>query len=143
MNSRNWIVSTKLLALLCCLTLGCGETVSDRPELGQVTGQVTFDGKPLADADVLFQPQHGRASTSKTDNDGFYKMDYLNDITGAVVGHNRVLITTGREADESNPGDGRPELLPGRYHAQTILSADVQPGSNQIDFHLTSESKVN
>ena len=40
------------------LLAGCG-TSGDRPELGEVTGTITFNGKPLANAQVAFRPVSG------------------------------------------------------------------------------------
>lgn len=52
-----------------CLTLagiltplGCGAR-SDLPELGDVKGVVTLDGKPLANAQIQFVPASGRPSS--------------------------------------------------------------------------------
>ena len=100
----------------------------DRPPLGTVSGTVTFNGKPLADAHVIFEPtEGGRASTASTNRDGKYELVYLRKEKGARVGPHLVRITA------ADPG-----LLQSRYNAQTTLRADVKPGSNQIDFPLTS-----
>ena len=117
---------------LLCLAAGCGE--SDRPPLGTVTGTVTLDGVPLAEALVLFTPEGpGRTAIGTTDASGGYRLAYLRDIAGANLGPHAVRITT---ADDEA---GRKEILPPRYHRQSELVAVVEPGDNVIDFTLQSE----
>ena len=116
------------------LALGCGS--DDRPELGDVTGTVTLNGQPLAAAAVIFQPtgqNTGRASRSVTDQEGHYRLNYLRDIDGAVVGSHKVYITT---ASEESPE----EHLPGKYSKprETVLTAEVTGNGDTIDFALTT-----
>jgi len=140
----NEVVATKIL-LFGFLTLGlCGCSGSDAPSLGQVSGTITLDGKPLDHAEVLFQPEKGRASLGETDGEGNYELAYTGTSSGALLGPHKVVITTARDAfsDESGAGNdraARPEILPARYNSKTTLTAEVEQGSNQIDFTLTSE----
>jgi len=115
-------------ALLAAL-VGCSG--DDRPPLGAVEGVVTLDGAPLADATVVFQPEQGRASRGRTDQQGHYELVYLRDVRGAVVGRHTVAITTATELSPT-------ERLPACYNAQTRLKQEVKPGANQIDFPLQS-----
>ena len=109
---------------------GCSR--ADRPPLGTVSGVVTLDGQPLADATVFFTPDgRGRTSIGTTGPDGRYRLAYLRDIAGANPGRHTVRITTAGEA-------GGPERLPNRYHARTVLEATVRNGTNTCDFALTS-----
>jgi len=115
---------------VACLTAGCRP--SDRPPLGRVEGTVTLDGAPLPAALVVFTPRGpGRSSRGTTDAAGRYELSYLRDILGANRGGHDVQITT------SEDGIGR-ERLPVRYHAQSELRAEVEAGSNTIDFPLES-----
>ena len=110
---------------------GCGR--SDRPELGEVTGTVTLDARPLTDAAVVFSPvEGGRQSMGFTDSDGRFELTYIRDIRGAKLGQHKVSITT---ASEESPE----ETLPVRYNSETTLTAEVKPGDNTCDFPLTSE----
>lgn len=122
-----------LFALVVAVAMtGCSK--SDRPPLGTVTGVVTLDGQPLADALVLFTPDApGRTSRGVTGVDGRYELTFLRDIVGANLGHHRVRITT---VTDDNGGK---ERLPKRYHAATKLEAMVEAGENTIDFALTSK----
>lgn len=120
----------KLALFALVLLLGCRH--SDRPALAPVHGQVTLNGKPLADAVIIFTPQAGgRASRGVTDAEGRYELIYLRDMRGAILGAHVVSITTAQE--------NQPEtLLPPRYHAASELRAEVGPGSNAIDFPLAA-----
>ncbi len=120
------------VAVALATLIGCSR--SKQPPLGTVEGFVTFDGKPLAAAAVLFTPEgRGRTSIGITDADGRYSLTYLRDIKGADIGRHKVRITT---ATDDNGGK---ERLPKRYHAKSQLTASVEPGSNQHDFTLTSK----
>lgn len=126
-----------LPALVLALTVVCGVGCSGpkRPPLGEVNGTVTLDGRPLPRALVTFVPiaGPGRTAHAYTDSDGRYSLFYLRDIPGADVGQHVVRITTVSEEFR-----GR-ESLPTRYHAQSMLIATVEPGSNTHDFQLTSK----
>jgi len=128
-----------VLAFLAMLSTGCGSG-SDLPPLGKVTGVVMLDGKPLADADVTFQPEaEGRASVGTTDSQGRYELVYLNDVEGAITGPNRVLITTFRDAPDDGSTPEVPEKLPARYHSESTVKVDVVEGSNTFDFDLETK----
>jgi len=125
-----------LFALACLIFLsaaGCSGN-KDLPPLGTVTGVVTLDGKPLADANVAFAPEHGRTSIARTDAAGRYELYYDGPHKGAAVGRHRVIITATPSMDEANP-----ILVPARYNAQTTLTAEVKAGKNTFDFALKSK----
>ncbi|MEQ8633710.1 hypothetical protein [Gimesia maris] len=137
------MLNMSLLSLSLLFLSACGGG-SDTPPLGTVTGVVTLDDKPLADAEVTFQPEKGRPSLGKTDSEGNYTLVYTASDNGALIGPHKVLITTAVEAfsDESGAGndrEARPEILPPKYNAQTTLTAQVKPGANTIDFPLKSK----
>lgn len=116
------------LGIVLLATLGCGGS-GDRPELGQVQGQVTLDGQPLPKCSVHFDPQGARASTGFTDEAGRYRLRYIRDIRGAVLGEHqvRILDTTGEQR------------IPAAYSKEGVLTKSVQPGDNEIDFELSSQ----
>ncbi len=128
-----------LLALLAAPWTGCGGG-GDHPPLGQVSGLVTLNGQPLADADVTFQPEGpGRASIGTTDSEGRYELIYLNDVHGALIGPSRVMITTARSGADDGSSPAVPEKLPPRYHEQSTERVEVVAGKNTFDFDLNSE----
>ena len=128
--------ASQLHQIACAITiltiLGCSR--SHQPPLGLVSGTVTLDGVPLANAIVRFTPAGpGRTSEGISDADGHYDLRYLRAIPGANIDQHTVRITT---ASEEN---GSRELLPPRYHSRTELEARVVSGSNDLDFALRSQ----
>jgi len=125
------VLRLSVLAINTLLIVGCSP--SPRPPLGRVSGIVTLDGAPLANATVRFTPAGpGRTSEGTTDADGHYELRYLRAIPGANVDMHTVCITT---AGEKNGGR---ELLPPRYHSRSQLKARVVRGTNDLDFDLSS-----
>lgn len=116
---------------------GCGDGApEDTPEVGTVTGTVTLDGKPLPGVVVAFQPETGRGSTGRTDEQGKYTLGYNAELDGAAVGMHKVTITTPTEAPD--PTGSFKEPIPAKYNAKTELTEQVNAGENVIDFDLKS-----
>ncbi|HAH44696.1 MAG TPA: carboxypeptidase regulatory-like domain-containing protein [Planctomycetaceae bacterium] len=88
---------TYFLVTLTACSLGCSE--GDKVELGSVSGVVTMDGEPLADAIIVFVPEKGNPSSGRTDEEGNYDLVYLGNSRGAIVGNHTIKITT-RESNE-------------------------------------------
>jgi len=106
------------------------------PPLGQVSGVVTLDGKPVAGAIVTFAPQKREYKTSKnakgmglrtaagvTDAEGHYTLYYVEGVRGTFLGSNQVSIqpVLSAKGQDSVPSDW------GRKSAHAI---DVMEGSN-------------
>jgi hypothetical protein len=134
---RRWPV----LAALLVLSTGCD---SGPYKTARVSGRVTLNGSPLADAAVTFQPvatkgkDPGPGSGGVTDADGRYTLTLVGKTTrGAVVGKHKVLITMYQKDD---PADDRPKpvkRLPKRYNSKTELQFEVPSGgSDSADFNL-------
>lgn len=135
-------------------TLGCGTaTDSDRPTTYPVSGTVTMNGQPVADANVNFQLADGtRGALGVTDAQGRYELTTFTAGDGALPGEYSVVITKyekappGTEASEDDP-DYDPfapafepkNLLPERYaNPQTSnLSATIAEEPTTVDFQLT------
>ena len=106
--------------------VGCG---SDRPDIGYVTGAVTFNGKPLPNAEISFEPKGKRFSFGRTDEQGRYEMKYIRDEKGVAVGECVVRITV------DDPNSPR-QYVPLKYNANSELRAEVKPGKNELNFDL-------
>jgi len=116
---------------------GCGR---DAPDLGQVSGTVTLDGKALPNARVVFQPmdEGGSASEARTDENGYYELMYLYDMPGALPGKYKVRVSTYLEDRDANDNPiFTPERVPPNYNEQTTLVEEVKTGSQTIDLKLT------
>jgi hypothetical protein len=133
------------LVLLLGLLAGCS---SQGPAVVPVSGRVTLDGQPLADATLSFQPITDKSSTTqpatgsygKTDADGRYTLRLIEpDQPGAIVGKHAVTVTT---AVAANPASDeiklkQPEVLPLAARTREI---DVPPGgTEQADIELKSK----
>ena len=96
-----------LAAALC----GC-DTTTPRADyssldLVDVTGTVTLDGAPLADAVITFDEPDGRSfSFARTDADGGYEMRFDSDVNGVTPGLKRVQISTTRSIVGLEPPGG-------------------------------------
>jgi len=128
-----------VLALLVAAAAGCGGG-GGGPPLGRVSGVVTLDGQPLADATVTFTPATGRPSQGVTGSDGRYTLAYTAEQPGAMVGDHVVRIST--EGYMERPGgavEQMKERVPLRYNAQSTLTATVKVGTNDLPFELQSK----
>lgn len=139
-----------LLAALAVAATGCG---AGSYKTATVSGRVTLNGQPLADAAVMFNPvatpgnvAPGPGATGVTDADGRYTLTLVGKTTkGAVVGKNRVEITMMKH-DNPDPADDRPQRpkatvkIPARYHSKdSKLEFDVPSGgTDSANFELTS-----
>ena len=123
-------------ALMCCwLLLGC----SGNPNLAEVSGTITLDGKPLPKAMITFTPSSGGATSfGKSNDSGHYRMMFGENEPGAWIGANKVSIRTG-DVLPDNSGSV-PELVPAAYNSNSTLTKDVVAGSNTIDFELNSKA---
>jgi len=126
---------------LIAIHSGCGPSQPPLPDLAPVSGLVTLDGVPVANALVYFRPTgEGQPSVGRTSDSGRYQLEYRDDVPGAVVGDHTVQIRTGGETlDESGEViDEKPERIPARYNSQSKLRETVSTGENEISFELTS-----
>ncbi|MCA9109418.1 MAG: hypothetical protein KDA52_05700 [Planctomycetaceae bacterium] len=117
------------------------------PPLGRVTGVVTLNGQPLAGAQVTFQPveiEHSinesrsirvRSSTAYTNVEGYYDLNYDEDMRGAVVGEHLIQITKQFQGKELVP-----VLYSGPFSQE---KRTVVEGSQEFDFAITSETSPN
>ena len=142
-----------LAAGLVALLGGCGQT---DPSLVPVTGTVTVNERPLANATVTFIPKDvtpGFGGTGKTDGSGKYTLLGSRDNAPAIppgeyrVAVSKRLMPDGSEvpANENTPPMMSParESLPVGYSnpATTQLTATVKPGGGPIDFPLKDKKK--
>jgi hypothetical protein len=141
------------LAVLLSPALGCGGV---NYKFAPVSGQITMDNKPLADATISFYPNAGGdlpAAKGRTDEQGNYKLQsFANGRSedGALVGESRVEISINMQNSSHKllAGPGRPklvnggEILPARYNKESTLKFTVPPeGTDKADFPLTSKAR--
>jgi len=126
-----WVFALALLTAM----IGCGES---GPERAEVRGTVTLDGTPVESGSISFIPIEG--------TNGAY---HLTRSDGPVIGKHRVQILasrpTGRQieagegADDPNAMIDEIEMyIPPEYNTKSKLTADIESGTNQVDFALQS-----
>jgi hypothetical protein len=130
------------IGLLAAAALGCTKDGYSELGLVPVAGKITLDGKPLANAKVVFEGDDTRSAIGTTDASGQYKVMYDSQTAGATPGAKIVRITT---ADVGEEGGGASEgatvakeSVPARYNVQSELKADVSAGKKTYDFELKS-----
>ena len=124
------LVLAVLLLILAIRTFWKGD--GDHPPMGDVSGTITMDGKPLAGVMVAFFPEKGRPATAVADDQGHYVLRYTSDVSGSKVGPSTVHLTW--ETGVSGPP------IPERYGLnKSELTADVKPGDNVFDFSINSD----
>jgi len=146
---KNFALCLVALAMLAVLP-ACSKAIKTEG----VTGVITYNGEPLADATVKFIPTDATGSQSygKTNEKGEYKLQTLLGAAdaGTTPGEYKVTVDcittveTGNMIEEN--GEEKPEtvaesLIPAKYNnAETSgLTATVAPGDNTINFDLSDE----
>ena len=136
-------------AILAVIVTSGGCQQSDRPDyrgtmqLADVSGRVTFDGKPLAGARVIFELQGAerrRSSYGFTDSGGRYTLIKARDIPGVQPGENLVRIVGAESNPDDNPNVVMLGGIPRRYNRDSDVVCTVEPlGDHTFDFELTSD----
>ena len=130
-----------LAALAICSFLslvGCGS--EEGPKLAAVTGTVTLDGQPVEGAGLQFSVEApgGGVAYGRTDENGRYEMHFGKSRTGAVVGKNRVKITSDDRVTVGGKKFQSTEVFPPQYNSTSEQFVEVVEGSNEFDFKCES-----
>jgi hypothetical protein len=137
MRNVLWYTFPAIASLCVLLSLpwqAASQGVKEAP-LIPVSGKVTLDGRPLADAVVVFTPilkgKEGKPQSSgTTDADGSFTLHVDKKRKGAIVGPHRVTI--------SRKIKGR-EFIPARYNVKTTLTFEVpKKGVAEANIDLAS-----
>lgn len=139
------------LGLAVCLSLaGCGGGVADKPTVGKVSGVVTLEGKPVAGATIVFNPDNARSTTGPTSSaitgpDGKYTLMAPGGEEGAVVGFHKVTVSCPPPPGESSSNSGTPAAapttpcsVPEKFStlATTDVTKEVMAGKNEFAIDL-------
>jgi hypothetical protein len=122
------------LLLLCLIALGCGKS---GPKTVSVSGKVTMDDQPLANATVSFIPADGKDITAKeavgqTDAQGNYSLKLnQSQASGAAPGEYKVSISL------IERGASLTNVVPEEYNKKTKLTFTVpDAGTKEANFPL-------
>jgi hypothetical protein len=122
------------LAAALLLVGGCGD------KMCKVTGEVTFDGKPVESGEVQFTPEdpHHRTEVGQI-KDGKFELRSTPGKMKVEVKASRAIPGT---KDPLNPGPIIDSYIPARYNTNTELTAEVTSGGpNHFTYHLESKKK--
>ncbi len=89
-----------LSALLLAVSAGCGGG-SNPYDVVEISGTLTYEGRPVGDVGLIFTPEEGRPSQAITDAEGKFKLFYSQSESGAQVGKHTVVF-----AFPASPLDG-------------------------------------
>ena len=131
-------MKTRIYALCLCLLVlpvaGCGPS---GPETYPVSGTVTWNGDPLPEGNIVFEPVDGSIAPDAG------KIAAGKFAFQAQPGEKRVQIDATREVGEVDPvmhTVPREAYIPSKYNSATILTATVTAdGENDFTFELTEE----
>jgi hypothetical protein len=133
---RRWtgLFSFSLFTLLAAI--GCGGD-----SRFEITGSVSYQGRPIESGSIDFQPLEDAASSgSASISNGRYTIPQK---LGLTPGKYRVSITTvgaKPQAKDVPPGSGDAtppkEKLPEKYNSQSTLTYQVVSGKNEANFNL-------
>jgi hypothetical protein len=135
------------LCVACCFYVGCGGSKKEQWPTAEVTGRVTYRGKPLDCGTVKFLPTQAadegvRVAYGIIDEQGCYRLGTYGQTDGAILGDFQVVVAC-RPAERShNPRMQRAaSQIPARYAdpVESGLTAHVAAGSNTFDFDLKDE----
>jgi hypothetical protein len=121
--------TVRLPSVICCLLLisGCS-TEPERPATYVVTGQVTYKGRPLEGARVIFVSSSpgGMPASGLTDSEGFYELTTFESGDGALPGTYGVKVARYDNWDPETPLDPAEEI-PYEQEQFLVFAEDEKP----------------
>jgi hypothetical protein len=127
-----------VLALnLSIVVAGCARG----PATGKVNGEVTLDGQPLTKGHVEFSPLDGQGQTGGAiiANGQFSAEIPVAKMKVAIHSPKVVGKRKAYDTPESPWEDEVAEALPPRYHINSDITLDVQPGTQAVRYDLKSK----
>ena len=124
------------------LLMVCGCGGGDRPDTIATSGIVTYQGKPVEGAQVMFTSEVARPASATTDGAGRFELTTFRSGDGAVASEYCITITKSEilpTEDTNNPYAQTRNALPGKYaNPQTTpLTAKIVGGSpTELSFAL-------
>ncbi len=137
--NRQQVCSTAVLTILTAiLQAGCDQG----PPVGNIAGEVTFDGQPVKDGHVLFTPVDGMGQTGGAAvREGKFTAEKVPVGKMKVELHGNKVVGKRKAYDtpESPWEDDVAELLPAKYNSKSDLTLEVKKGSQDVKYDLKSK----
>ncbi|HZV04841.1 MAG TPA: hypothetical protein VE999_07140 [Gemmataceae bacterium] len=144
-GARWWCLPVCLLVL----TMGCGKGVRHSAEHGEVSGDVTYKGKPVTGGAITFVADDGFTSNDRIDETGHYtikppvgpvKITIDNRMLTQRANPNAMKGAGPRPGgSDPNPIKGKYVRIPDKYYktTDTPLTYTVKKGSQTYNIELT------
>ncbi|QDU73402.1 hypothetical protein Pan97_03730 [Bremerella volcania] len=138
-----------LVLTMAAVMLGC----DSGPSLGQVTGTVTYQGKPIEKGTIVFEVPGTRSAFGKIENGKIVDVSTFESGDGVPLGEATVAVNAyddaGMSTEQTSPngqnapgGTGRmvigKNLIPAKYSNPTTsnLHVTIEAGMNVVELNL-------
>jgi hypothetical protein len=126
---RNAAGPVVLAALILVPFWGCG--LDAGPQAGMtvpVKGKVTYKGQPLAQGEVVFEPDGGREAHGSIQPDGTFELSTFKQGDGAVPGVHRVGV--------SGSLKGGKDPVPLKYRSPSSSKTEVEVAEGKTEYAI-------
>ena len=148
---RSRLPGLGLSVLICALSMGCGDKI---PPLFSVTGKITYNGRPVPGATVMFFPdvkvgakaKKGDGNQTapnrpagKSDDEGNYELFWSDDHEGAPAGKYKVAVSAVEFELGDDENEVRPNKVPNRFgnpEDSGFTAVVEEDGDNVFNFKL-------
>jgi hypothetical protein len=134
MHRMTWLAASFMAAF------GFGGCGPGGPEIVEIEGTVTHNGKPVPNLRIYFAPTDGRPSWGISDAEGKFVLDYDYDYDGAKVGTHKVwVIDEGANVDPTLAMSGAPR--PKRDPAMAEILEKYGKDKSQLTVEVKKRDK--
>jgi hypothetical protein len=135
-NRPTWF-SMLMLSALAAAGTGCFGPPTVTYTMIPVEGVITFDGEPLAGAEVMFDSPDGPRGFGLTNENGRFTVTTRQFGAGLPEGKYRVLVTSSEKTRIR--GAGRPVTLATSYRESGVARVSIEAGMQPLAFDLTAK----
>ena len=140
------IVRQNLFSAMGLIVAALGMCLGCSSDLTMIEGAVTFDGQPVEQGSITFEPASGAGpSAGGTIENGRYQIDASGVTPGEMIVRISAVRPTGKKIEAGPPeppgtmvDEVRP-YIPAAYNDQSTLKAPVKAGKVTQDFALKSQ----
>jgi hypothetical protein len=122
-------------AVIVLLPVGCGGTGSPW-EVVPVSGIVTWRGEPVHGLIVEFEPDSGRPSQGRTDDQGRFSLSYTIHKAGAQVGPHRVTFSWADQFEGDRPTPAVKEIMSRHGRSGEPIAIDITGATRDLLIEL-------
>ena len=128
-RAMRWRSLVQIL-LLTCVVAGCGPSNG----LYSVTGQVTYQGKPLEHGSIVFISPKSRQVTADIQRGEILNVTTIAANDGIAPGEYMVAVTSRDRSEKYKDSMSPPSVIPIRYAdvAASDLKATIEPNNNNV-----------